>query len=89
MSEMNKKEEFIDRLSQNLTRFHIIDKFNKIDTQVARFKIAEMCYGVLEQMINEAKASDAEIKKAQEVYKQVHEMGVPDVENKENKDSGN
>lgn len=82
---MNKKQEFIDKMSENLTRFQIVDKFHQMDTKVARFKIAEMCYNVLEQMVKEAE----KVEKAQEIYNQLHDVGEPNVENQENKDSGN
>jgi hypothetical protein len=87
---MNKKQEFIDRLSQNLTRFQIVDKFHQMDTHTARFKIAEMCYNIMEQMLKEQNKEDEKIAKAQEQYNQIHDTtGEPNVENQENKDSGN
>ena len=52
---MNKKEEFCQRLALQLTRFKIQDKFNQIDSHIARLAIANAAFNILEQMINEEK----------------------------------
>lgn len=52
---MNKKEEFCQRLALQLTRFKIQDKFNQIDTNIARLVIAKAAFNILEQMVNEEK----------------------------------
>lgn len=52
---MNKKEEFCQRLALQLTRFNIQDKFNQIDSRIARISIANAAYNILEQMVTEAK----------------------------------
>ena len=47
---MDKKNEFIEKVSLLLTRYVIQDKFNKIDTSTARLHIANSIYLILDEM---------------------------------------
>ena len=53
MNQNEKKQLFIERLSEGISRFKIQDRFNQIDSHTSRFKIAEYAYLVLLGMVEE------------------------------------
>jgi hypothetical protein len=52
---MDKRQIFVEKLSEMLTRFNIQDKFGQMPTHIARFKIADFAYNVLEQIVKDEK----------------------------------
>ncbi len=55
---MNKEEEFIERLGLALRRFIIHDRFNKIDSNIARLAIAKHVYTILCDMSKESEKTE-------------------------------
>lgn len=75
---MDKRKEFIERLSQNLLRFNIQDKFGQMDSKIARLKIAEMAYQTLEQISREIEVtqqSSSTVEEAVSTYEEIQKSG--------------
>jgi hypothetical protein len=74
---MDKRKEFIERLSQGLMRFNIQDKFGQMDTKIARLKIAEYAYQVLEEIAKEIEQQkpSSTVEEAISTYEEIQKSG--------------